>query len=314
MNKRLINEWGAGMPKSNPYKEPKRPSKPLTPKKPNNPWAKSEEPEEDIPVGKREKRFDPNNWKNESRNMNKKLIRLTEGDLHRIVKESVQRILAENGETEAWNNGQLANLAGQANGARSTLGGKIKGFFNPKWKARKKRQEKLFADTAAGNRYDYSNSLTNDNTMGNFDTDLRLPGNNYTYDTGGNSDWMRNQFNPKGEIDKENPFKMRRYQSYETPKYSSDGRTIGHTSTPGVDNGRIYNRNEFGDEFITPETSPSKQSAAINFKAGNSSLNNAYRQGRNAAMGKNMVNSKGEDFGGTGTKNGAFRRLGKEYR
>lgn len=36
-----------------------------------------------------------NPWKNESKNMNKKLIRLTEGDLHRIVKESVNRILNE---------------------------------------------------------------------------------------------------------------------------------------------------------------------------------------------------------------------------
>ena len=98
MNKRLINEWGAGMPKSNPYAN--EPKKPYSPKKPNNPWAKSEDPEEDIPVGKREKRFDPNNWKNESRNMNNKLIRLTESDLHRIVKESVERILAENGENE----------------------------------------------------------------------------------------------------------------------------------------------------------------------------------------------------------------------
>ena len=33
--------------------------------------------------------------KNESRNMNKKLIRLTENDLHKIVKESVNRILKE---------------------------------------------------------------------------------------------------------------------------------------------------------------------------------------------------------------------------
>lgn len=33
--------------------------------------------------------------KNESRNMNKKLIRLTESDLHRIVKESVEKILSE---------------------------------------------------------------------------------------------------------------------------------------------------------------------------------------------------------------------------
>jgi len=38
-----------------------------------------------------------NPWKNESKNgnMNKKLIRLTESDLHNIVKESVNRILKE---------------------------------------------------------------------------------------------------------------------------------------------------------------------------------------------------------------------------
>ena len=36
-----------------------------------------------------------NNSKNESKNMNKKLIRLTENDLHRIVKESVNRVLRE---------------------------------------------------------------------------------------------------------------------------------------------------------------------------------------------------------------------------
>ena len=36
-----------------------------------------------------------NNRNDESKNMNKKLIRLTESDLHRIVKESVQKILSE---------------------------------------------------------------------------------------------------------------------------------------------------------------------------------------------------------------------------
>ena len=36
-----------------------------------------------------------NNSKNESKNMNKKLIRLTESDLHKIVKESVNKILME---------------------------------------------------------------------------------------------------------------------------------------------------------------------------------------------------------------------------
>ena len=117
MNKRLINEWGAGMPKSNPYAN--EPKKPYSPKKPNNPWAKSEDPEEDIPVGKREKRFDPNNWKNESRNNNyknesrnmKKLIRLTESDLHRIVKESVNRALNEN-------EGFMDGVRGAMNGFR----------------------------------------------------------------------------------------------------------------------------------------------------------------------------------------------------
>ena len=36
-----------------------------------------------------------NNRNNESKNMNKKLIRLTESDLHRIVKESVNSILMD---------------------------------------------------------------------------------------------------------------------------------------------------------------------------------------------------------------------------
>lgn len=36
-----------------------------------------------------------NNTKNESKNMDKKLIRLTESDLHRIVKESVNKVLNE---------------------------------------------------------------------------------------------------------------------------------------------------------------------------------------------------------------------------
>jgi hypothetical protein len=38
----------------------------------------------------------------ENRNMNKTLIRLTESDLHRIVKESVKRILREEGEICNW--------------------------------------------------------------------------------------------------------------------------------------------------------------------------------------------------------------------
>lgn len=50
-------------------------------------WYYRQEVEEPVEID--------NNYKNESRHMNKKLIRLTESDLHRIVKESVNRILKE---------------------------------------------------------------------------------------------------------------------------------------------------------------------------------------------------------------------------
>lgn len=51
--------------------------------------------------------------------MNKKLIRLTESDIHRIVKESVNRVLRENSDGDAPDNdrisqkqiGQLDNIA-----------------------------------------------------------------------------------------------------------------------------------------------------------------------------------------------------------
>ena len=50
-------------------------------------WYYRQEMEEPVEID--------NNYKNESRYMNKKLIRLTESDLHKIVKEAVNRILSE---------------------------------------------------------------------------------------------------------------------------------------------------------------------------------------------------------------------------
>lgn len=113
----------------------------------------------------------------------KKRIRLTESDLHRIVKESVNKILSEVSgmpnahkgkyvpaywekgearrersdydENEEFVNEVLNNpvahedaytLAGAAKGATKTLGGRLKGMFNPAWKARKERQYNAFAD------------------------------------------------------------------------------------------------------------------------------------------------------------------------
>lgn len=43
------------------------------------------------------------NYENESKNMNKKVIRLTENDLHRIVKESVKKCLEKVEYTECKN-------------------------------------------------------------------------------------------------------------------------------------------------------------------------------------------------------------------
>ena len=51
-------------------------------------WYYRQEMEEPVEID--------DNYKNESRYMNKKLIRLTESDLHRIVKESVNKVLKEN--------------------------------------------------------------------------------------------------------------------------------------------------------------------------------------------------------------------------
>lgn len=77
--------------------------------------------------------------------MSKKLVRLTEGDLHRIIKESVNNILNEVLD-EPTEHDEAYRLAGAAKGATETLGGKLKGMINPKWKERKQRQYELFAD------------------------------------------------------------------------------------------------------------------------------------------------------------------------
>lgn len=60
---------------------------------------------------------------NTNRNMNKKLIRLTESDLHRIVKESVNKILNEIGDTEKGQDA-LGQVHGRALRRQQMLGGK----------------------------------------------------------------------------------------------------------------------------------------------------------------------------------------------
>ena len=76
---------------------------------------------------------------NRNRNMNKKLIRLTESDLHRIVKESVNRVLNEIGNTSK---GQY--ILGRAQARRAYRNG----GYNKKYNPEMAREIENYANTA----------------------------------------------------------------------------------------------------------------------------------------------------------------------
>ena len=84
--------------------------------------------------------------------MNKKLIRLTEGDLHRIVKESVNRVLNEIGDTPK---GQLAlgAVAGRAN---------VRGNRNTEIAASNKAWDNSASGKVRGTHYDSGYELGKD--------------------------------------------------------------------------------------------------------------------------------------------------------
>lgn len=79
---------------------------------------------------------------NKNTNMNKKQIRLTEQDLHRIVKESVNRILNEVLDTTDSIK-SFYNSKGEQLSKPKT---KIKGMLDPKWSERKKKQMNMLRD------------------------------------------------------------------------------------------------------------------------------------------------------------------------
>ena len=78
-----------------------------------------------------------NNIQMESKNMKREIIRLTESDLHNIVKETVNKVLNEIGDTE---DGQrlLGRLA-----ARKSTSGKINDYYNVSDYAKEKRNGNL---------------------------------------------------------------------------------------------------------------------------------------------------------------------------
>ena len=85
--------------------------------------------------------------------MEKKVIRLTESDLHRIVKESVKKIINEILD-DPHDYAKVKGLSAAAFGAAELSD-------DPKWKERKMRQSDLIGQRASELRKQYSNSLGN---------------------------------------------------------------------------------------------------------------------------------------------------------
>lgn len=74
--------------------------------------------------------------------MNKKLIKLTESDLHKIVKESVNKILNEVLDTTDSIKSFYRDKGEQLSKPKS----KIKGMLDPKWRERKIQQMNMLKD------------------------------------------------------------------------------------------------------------------------------------------------------------------------
>lgn len=199
----------------------------------------------------------------------KQKIQITENELNDIIKEVIN---------EVYNNAQYANLAGQAQGALDSFGGRLKGFFNPKWKQRKQRQVQRFGGAGSGgDRYEMKyNDWRNDN--------IDTISNNFTNNNG------------------DKPYQLTRNQ------------TFGKNFTPGGANGQVYNtKDNFEPGRIESEKNSNLLRKQMKLQSDNSDLNRAYQYGRDAAMGKTKGHKTGSgvSLDGTGTKNGWFQHLGQ---
>ena len=233
----------------------------------------------------------------------RKIVRLTEGDLHRIVKESIGRVI-----NEAYSDAQYAHLAGQANGALNSLGGRLRGMFSPKWKKRKERQMKKFADQATHQNYGYEKSSTNGGEYNGGGAHYRMPGYDYTLSNGGQADFIDNSFNPENQ---KSPFEMKRTQRYVTVDNPGD-LFSNRTSRPMGNDGRVYSSDETNDmaHQHADRGEWDKFDAMRKLADSNSMLNRAFRQGQKARKGRTHKTFGGETYtDGTGTNSDAFKRL-----
>jgi hypothetical protein len=109
----------------------------------------------------------------------KKIVRLTESDIHKIVKESVNQVIKEVLDTTDSIKQFYNDKGEQLNSPQS----KIKGILNPKWKERKNRQMGVLKD-----KYDdiklidrHLNNMDNGHTIDDGDTESWLDQESETY-------------------------------------------------------------------------------------------------------------------------------------
>ena len=232
----------------------------------------------------------------------KQSVRVSEAQLHQIIRETVETVI-----NEAYSDAQYAHLAGQANGALKSFGGRLKGMFNPKWKNRKERQMRNFANQATNQNFDYEKSSTKGGDHNDGNAAYRMPDHNYTWSNGGQVDYIANSFNQKNS---KSPFEMKRQQSYVTvddPSKPNSGRSYRAMANDGD----VYSRGE--TKGIANQHADKKEwdrySEMEKLRDSNSMLNNAFQQGQQARKGKTYKTGGGTYNNGTGTSSSSFKRL-----
>lgn len=211
----------------------------------------------------------------------KQKLRLTERELENLISESVKRVL-----NEAYSDAQYANLAGQANGALTSFGGRLKGLFNPKWKARKQRQMKDFANQATGNNNN-PHSSTNDGENNYGRNKMIMPAHNYNDEDNGIIDYVANDFNKNN---KKSPFELKR-NTYAVSNVRDGKEFIGLSP-----NGETFTPNDLEDrQKFNFKRNPEMRKQFLDTVKGNSQLNNAFKQGKKARK-KNATGTRSQYF------------------
>lgn len=227
----------------------------------------------------------------------KQRIVITESDLHRMIKESVQEVI-----NEAYSDAQYAHLAGQAYGATNSLGGKIKGMFNPQWKKRKERQMKRFANQATGGGFgsQYSQSKNSEYNGG----DKRAHYDGYS-GKGPTYDYVKNQFN---KDNKETPFELKR-NSY----YHDKDAPFEKAFTQLNHDGEVLTRQDVRDKskeyFNDKQYNRSDDWSDVG--SANGMLNMAFNNGKDSVKNKGKIQktNRGDTYTyGTGTQSDTFKK------